>query len=101
MAQLVKSLPATAGDGRDAVRSLCWEDTLEEGVETHSRMLAWRIPWTEEPGGLQPIALQRVRHDGCDLACTHAHHYTATTTGKIQSISLTTTPPPTLSCCGL
>ena len=36
------------------VRSLCQEDPLEEGMATHSRILAWRIPWTEEPGGLQP-----------------------------------------------
>ena len=37
------------------VQSLGWEDLLEEGRETHSSILAWRIPWTEEPGGLQPI----------------------------------------------
>ena len=36
------------------VRSLGWEDSLEEGMATHSKILAWRIPWTEEPGGLQP-----------------------------------------------
>ena len=42
------------------VQSLCWEDPLEEGMATHSSMLAWRIPWTEEPGGLQSIGLQRV-----------------------------------------
>ena len=35
------------------VQSLCWEDPLEEGMATHSSILAWRIPWTEEPGGLQ------------------------------------------------
>ena len=44
-------------------QSLGWEDPLEEGMATHSRVLAWRIPWTEEPGGLQSIGLQRVRHD--------------------------------------
>ena len=46
------------------VRSLCREDPLEEGMATHSSMLAWRIPWTEEPGGLQSMGLQRVGHDG-------------------------------------
>ena len=45
------------------VRSLGLEDALEEGVATHSSILAWRIPWTEKPGGLQSIELQRVRHD--------------------------------------
>ena len=38
-------------------------DPLEEGMETHSRVPAWRVPWTEEAGGLQPIGLRRVRHD--------------------------------------
>jgi len=41
---------------------LGWEDPLEEGVATHSSILAWRIPWTEEPGGLQSVGLQRVGH---------------------------------------
>ena len=50
------------------VRSLGREDPLEEGMATHSRILAWRIPWTEEPGGPQSIGSQRVRHDGNDLA---------------------------------
>ena len=45
------------------VRSLGWEDLLEKGMTTHSSILAWRIPWTEEPGGLQSIGSQRVRHD--------------------------------------
>ena len=45
------------------VQPLGWEDPLEEGMATHSSVLAWRIPWREEPGGLQSIGLQRVRHD--------------------------------------
>ena len=45
------------------VRSLGWEDPLEEGKTTHSIILAWRILWTEESGGLQSIVSQRVRHD--------------------------------------
>ena len=60
VAQMVKKLPAMQETG---VRSLGWEDPLEEGTATHSSLLAWRIPWTEEPGGLQSIGSQRVRHD--------------------------------------
>ena len=45
------------------VRSLGQEDPMEEGMATHSSILAWRIPWTEEPGGLQSIESQRVRHN--------------------------------------
>ena len=45
------------------VQSLGWEDLLEEGIATHSNILAWRIPWAEEPGGLQFIGSQRVGHD--------------------------------------
>ena len=45
------------------VRSLDWEDPLEKGIATHSRTLAWRIPWTEEPGGLQSMGSLRVGHD--------------------------------------
>ena len=45
------------------VRSLGWEDPLEEEMATHSSILAWEIPWTEAPGGLQSMGLQRVRHD--------------------------------------
>ena len=44
------------------VQSLGQEDPLKEGVATHSSILAWRIPWTEEPGKLRPIGLQRVKH---------------------------------------
>ena len=47
------------------------EDPLEEGMATHSSILAWRIPWTEEPSGLQSIGSQRVRHKWSDLACAH------------------------------
>ena len=45
------------------VRSLGWDDPLEEGMATHSSILAWRIPWTEQPGGLWSVGSQRVRHD--------------------------------------
>ena len=50
------------------VWSLGGEDFLEEEMETHSNILAWRIPWIEEPGGLQSIGSQRARHDWSDLA---------------------------------
>ena len=58
--QMVKNLPAMQ---EHQVRSLGWEDPLEEGMATHSSILVWRIPWTEEHGRLQSIGLQRVRHD--------------------------------------
>ena len=45
------------------VQSLGWEDSLEEGMATHSSILAWEVPWTEEPGGLQSVGLQGVGHD--------------------------------------
>ena len=59
---MVKNLPANAGDVRNVGSILGWEDPLEEGIATHSSVLAWRTPWTEEPGGLQSIASQRVGH---------------------------------------
>ena len=45
------------------VQFLGWEDSLEEGMAPHSSILDWRIPWTEEPGGLQSMGLQGFRHD--------------------------------------
>ena len=60
---MVKSLPDNAGDYEIQVQSLGWEEPLEEGMATHSSILARRIPWTEQPGGLQSMELQRVRHD--------------------------------------
>ena len=45
------------------IQSLGWEDPLEKGMATHSTILAWRIPWTEEPGGLQSMGSQRVGHN--------------------------------------
>ena len=56
----VKCLPAM---WETRVLSLGWEDPLEKEMATHSSILAWRIPWTEEPGGLQSMGLQRVGHD--------------------------------------
>ena len=56
----VKNLPVRQ---ETRVQSLGWEDPLEDGMTTHSGILAWRIPWTEEPVGLWAIESQRVRHD--------------------------------------
>ena len=60
VAQLLKNLPAMQ---ETWVRSLGWEDPLEEGMAAHSSILAWRFPWTEGPGELQSILLQRVGHN--------------------------------------
>ena len=60
MAQMVKTLPAMQ---ETWIRPQGQEDPLEKGMAIHSSFLAWRIPWTEEPGGLQSMGLQRVRHD--------------------------------------
>ena len=60
VAQRLKRLPAMR---ETWVPSLGWEDPLEKEMATHSNILAWRIPWTEEPDGLQPIGSQRVGHD--------------------------------------
>ena len=57
---MVKNPPPNAGD---AVPSPGREDSLEEGMATHSSILAWGTPWTEEPGGIWSMGLQRVRHD--------------------------------------
>ena len=56
---------------------LSQEDPLEKGIATHSCILAWKIPWTEEPGGPQPMGLQRVGHDGVTKH-THTHTHTHT-----------------------
>ena len=64
MTQMVKNLPEMQ------VRSLGWEDLLEKGMATYSSILAWRISWTEEPGGLQSMRLQSV---GYDLVTEHAY----------------------------
>ena len=60
MAQTVKNLPAM---WETRLQSLGWEDPLEKEMETYSSILAWEIPWTEEPGGLQSMGSPRVGHD--------------------------------------
>ena len=59
VALVLKNPLASVGDTRD----WGWEDPLEEGMATHSSILAWRIPWTEEPAGLQSTGSQRIGHD--------------------------------------
>ena len=63
MAQMVKNLPAMQ---ETQIQSLSGEGPLEKGMATHSSILAWRIQWTEEPGGLQSVGSQRVRHNCSD-----------------------------------
>ena len=60
MAHTVKNLPAMQ---ETRVQSLGWEDPLKKGMATQSSILAWRIPWTDEPGRLQSMGSQRVGHD--------------------------------------
>ena len=59
----IKNLPARQESQEMQIQSLGREDPLEEGMTAHSTILAWRIPWTEEPGGLQSMGSQRVEHD--------------------------------------
>ena len=63
MAQWVKNLPEMQETQETWVQYLYWEDPLEEEMATHSSILAWRIPWTEDSGGLQSMGLQRAGHD--------------------------------------
>ena len=60
VAQMVKRLPTVL---ETQVQSLGWEDPLEKEMATHSSILAWKIPWTEDPDSLQSMGLQRVEHD--------------------------------------
>ena len=68
---MVKKLPVMQ---KTRVQSLGWEDALEEGMTTHSSILAWRIPQTEEPVGLQSIGLQRVGHEWATDTVTLSLH---------------------------
>ena len=72
---VVKESACNAGDARDAVCSLGREDPQEDGMATHSRILAWNIPWIEEPCGLHSISSQRIVQDWSNWACMHAHTY--------------------------
>ena len=67
MAQQVKNLPAVQETQKMGVLSLGQEDPLEKEMATHSGILAWEIPWTEEPGGLRSMGSPRVGHDWSNL----------------------------------
>ena len=73
VAQRVKNLPAMK---ETWVQSLGWNNPLEKGMAAHSSILAWRIPWTDELGGIQPMGSQRVRHDWVIHTHTHTHTHT-------------------------
>ena len=74
----IKNRSANAGDIRDVGQ----KDPLEEGMTTHSSILAWRIPWTEEPGELQFMGSQRVGPHCSDLACTHMSTFLESAEGR-------------------
>ena len=67
---MVKNLPANAGDAVDPLQSVGWEDPLEKEMATHFRILAWELPWTEEPGQLLSMGSQR---DTTEHTHTHTH----------------------------
>ena len=73
MVLVVKNLPVSAGDVRDVGSIPGWEDLLEEGMATHSSILAWRMPWTEEPGRLQSRGSQKVGHDWNNFSMAYSH----------------------------
>ena len=84
MAQMVKNLPAM---WETQVWSLGWQDPLEKEMATHSSTLTWKIPWREEPGGLQSTGSKRVRHDWA-TSLSFSHPYV--TTGKTIALTIWT-----------
>ena len=84
VAQMVKRLP---GMQETWVRFLGQEDLLEKGMATHSSILAWRIPWTEESGGLQSMGCQRVRHDWVTFISLQWPHLTVIKWPNLQAQS--------------
>ena len=76
VARMVKNLPSIQ---ETRVRSLGWEDPLEKNVATYFSLLAWRIPWTEEPGGLLSMEAQRVGHDCATNIYMLQHYYLSLT----------------------
>ena len=91
--QSEQSMPANAGDIRDGDSIPGWEDPLEEGMATHSSILAWEIPWTEELGGLQSMGSQRVKHNGHDWASMHAHMHAGRALTLCDGPQLQSAPP--------
>ena len=80
VAQTVKRLPVVWEIG---VRSLGWEDALEKEMATHSSTLAWKIPWTEKPGGLQSMGLQRIGHDWATSLTSLTSLYSSSVDGHL------------------
>ena len=78
---MVKNLPAMQ---ETWIWSLVWEDSLEKGTATHSSILAWRIPWTEKPSGLQSMGLQRAGHDWATFTFMQEHRTTWSMLWDIQ-----------------
>ena len=85
VAQMVKNLPAVR---ETQVQFLSQEDPLEKGMATQSSILAWRIPWTEEPGGLQSTGSQRVEHDWATNATTTINLNSHVASGSIDIMDL-------------
>ena len=81
VAQMVKNLPAM---WETRVWSLGWEGPLGKGMATYTSILAWRIPWTQEPGGLQSVGSQRVGHDWATN--THTHTHTENGSSELNSV---------------
>ena len=69
------------------ILSLDWKDPLEEEMVTYSSILAWKIPWTEEPDRLQSMGLQRVRHDW-SIECAHTHTHTLMNNNTLYLVGL-------------
>ena len=80
--QFAKSLPAKQ---ETQVRCLGWGAPLEKGMATHSSTLAWRIPWTEEPGGLQPVRSHRSGHDWAPFTYTFFRSYSTKSPPRSQN----------------
>ena len=85
MAQTIKNLPAMR---ETQVQTLDWEDLPEDEMTTHSSILAWRIPWTEEPGELQSLGLQRLRHNLATNFHPRSVSFNGRDRGQTQSIAI-------------
>ena len=72
---MLKNMPAMQEMQESWIRSLCWEDPLEEEMAIHSSILDWRIPWTEEPGGLQSMGSERDTTKTTEHTCRHIYIY--------------------------
>ena len=90
---MVENQPANAGDLRDRGSILGWGRSPGGGHGNHTSILAWRIPWTEETGGLQSIGSQTVRHDWSDSACTPARSL-CLVTSTVWNPKMKYCPPP-------